>query len=263
MGLPLGKRFVERGIDEVKGSTTRSKKLDDIENAGIKPYRLRLTPTPADDLSDLLDADVLFVNVPPPRDVEDRLDYHMQQMTALRDATTAEWVIFASSTGVYPDTPNEVTEEDLPPGGPPRIEGERRGSGEILQEVEGMWAEAAVDTTILRFGGLYGPDRHPGRFLAGRTELARPGAPVNLIHLDDCIGLVEAVLDADARNEVFNAVVPVHPTRKETYTRAASMLGLEPPQFALSDERSGKAVRSRKSETELEYTYQHPNPAQG
>jgi nucleoside-diphosphate-sugar epimerase len=258
--MPLGKRWVERGF-EVKGSTTRVKKLDDIKEGGIKPYRLRLTPAPENDPSALLDADVLFVNVPPPRDVNDRLEYHMQQMTALRVATTAEWVIFASSTGVYPDTPTDVTEEDLPPGGPPRIEGERRGSGEILQEVEGMWDEAAVDTTILRFGGLYGPDRHPGRFLAGRTGLARPHAPVNLIHLDDCIGLVEAVFDANARNEVFNAVAPEHPTRKETYTRAAAMLGLEPPQFASSDERSGKSVRSRKSQMVLEYTYQHPNPA--
>ncbi len=262
MGLPIGRRLVERGLD-VKGSTTRTEKLTEIEAAGIEPYLLRLTPTPEEDPRDLLDADVLFVNVPPPRDVEDRAAYHMEQMKALRDATTAEWVLFASSTGVYPNAPQDVTEDDLPPGGPPRIEGERRGSGEILQEVEGMWADADPDATILRFGGLYGPDRHPGRFLAGRTGLARPNAPVNLIHLDDCIGLVEAVLDAHARNEVFNAVAPEHPTRKETYTAAAASLGLEHPEFDASDERTGKAIMSKKSQDVLGYTYRHPDPAHG
>ncbi len=262
MGLPLGKQLVDSGFD-VKGSTTRSEKLSGIEGAGIQPYLLRLTPTPDEDPGNCLDAEVLFVNVPPPRDVANRLEFHMQQMTALRDATTAEWVIFASSTGVYPDAPQDVIEDDLPPGGPSRIEGERRASGEILQEVEGMWADADTDTTLLRFGGLYGPDRHPGRFLAGRTGLSRPNAPVNLIHLDDCIGLVEAVLDADARNNVFNAVAPKHPTREETYTAAAASLGLERPAFDTSDERRGKAVISKKSQNVLGYTYQHPNPAFG
>jgi nucleoside-diphosphate-sugar epimerase len=123
-----------------------------------------------------------------------------------------------------------------------------------------MWANADLDATILRFGGLYGSERHPGRFLAGRSGLARPNAPVNLIHLDDCIGLVEAVMRANARNDVFNAVAPEHPTRQETYTAAAASLGLERPEFDANDERSGKAIRSTKSQDVLGYAYQHPDP---
>lgn len=256
LGLPLGRRLVDRGF-VVQGSTTTEEKLETLRKAGVQPHLLRLDPELSSDPGTLLDADVLFVNVPPPRGVDDRMTYHMQQMEALRDATQAEWVILASSTGVYPDTPGVVTEAAVPPGGPPTVSGERRPTGNVLESVEGMWMAAEQDVTILRFGGLYGPDRHPGRFLAGRTGLSRPGAPVNLIHLDDCIGVVEAVLDRDARNEVFNAVAPQHPTRKEAYTRAARTLGLEPPVFDADDERTGKEISSEKTQTMLGYAYRH------
>ena len=256
LGLPLARRMVGRGCT-VKGSTTTEDKLQTLRDSGIEPYLLRLTPEPGENPGALLDADVLFVNVPPPRGVDDRAAYHMRQMEALRDTTQAEWVIFASSTGVYPNAPKVVAEADVPPGGPPAVSGSRRPTGDVLQAVEGMWMAAEQDVTILRFGGLYGPDRHPGRFLAGRTGLSRPQAPVNLIHLEDCIGVVEAVLDQNARNDVFNAVAPHHPSRKDAYTHAARTLGLEPPTFDPSDTRTGKMISSEKTQTFLGYTYRH------
>jgi len=254
LGLPLGRRLVDRGL-AVKGSTTTEDKLQTLRDSGIEPHLLRLTPDPSEDPSTLLDADVLFVNVPLPRGVDDRAAYHMRQMKALRDATQAEWVIVASSTGVYPNASKVVVEADVPPGGPATVRGDRRPTGDMLQAVEGMWMAAEHDVTILRFGGLYGPDRHPGRFLAGRTGLSRPQAPVNLIHLEDCIGVVEAVLDHNARNDVFNAVAPQHPSRSEAYTHAARALGLEPPAFDPTDTRTGKQISSEKSQTVLGYTY--------
>lgn len=259
LGLPLGRALARDGY-AVKGSTTTPDKLSVIDDAGIEPYLLRLSPEPESDPGDFFQSDLLFVNVPPPRGREDAAAFHQRQMEMIAVATSAEWVIVASSTGVYPNAERVVTEDDLPPGGPPTYEGPRRSSGEILETVEGLWADHDADTTLLRFGGLYGPERHPGRFLAGRTGVARPDAPVNLIHLRDCVGLVQKVLDAGARNEVFNAVADKNPSRRKTYIRAARSLGLEPPSFDEDDDRGGKAVSNEKARTHLGYTFTYPDP---
>ncbi|PEN14598.1 NAD(P)-dependent oxidoreductase [Longibacter salinarum] len=260
LGLPLGQRLATQG-HRVKGSTTTPDKLDVVEAAGIEPYLLRLDPEPTSDSDDFFQSDILFVNVPPPRNRDDASSFHERQMEMISAATTADWVILASSTGVYPNADRVVTEEDVPPGGPPAYEGSRRSTGQILETVEGMWATKDVDVTVLRFGGLYGPKRHPGRFLAGKSGLARPSAPVNLIHLDDCIGIAEAVIQEGARGAIFNAVADQHPSRRETYTRAARSLGLKTPDFDMSDERGGKVVSNEKVRAELGYAFAHPDPS--
>jgi len=91
--------------------------------------------------------------------------------------------------------------------------------------------QTAFKTTILRFGGLVGPGRHPGRFFAGKTDIANGQAPVNLIHLQDCIAITLAIIQQNAFGYTFNACSPHHPTRQEFYNNAASHMGLPAPQF--------------------------------
>jgi len=260
LGLPLGRHLVKNGY-RVKGATTTPDKLETIEEAGVEPYMIKLDPDPVGDPEDFFESDIIFVNVPPPRGRDDAAAFHQRQMEVVGAAITADWVLFASSTGVYPDADRAVHEDDLPPGGPTTYDGPRRGTGEILETIEGMWWTHEVAATILRFGGLYGPDRHPGRFLAGRTGLSRPSAPVNLIHLDDCIGIVASVLDQNVRDQVFNAVADRHPSRRETYIRAARSLGLEPPEFDMDDTRGGKKIRNDRVHSVLGYTFDHPDPS--
>ena len=262
MGQPLGRTLAAAGHD-VKGSTTTPEKVDALDADGITPYLLQLDPDLQGDVGDFFAADVLFLNVPPPRRRDDGVAFHRKQMEAVQEANEASWVILASSTGVYGNVARHLRESDQPPGQPEALDGPRRSTGEVLLEVEQTWRDASVDTTILRFGGLYGPDRHPGRFLAGRTGIARPEAPVNLIHLDDCIGIVRAVLDRPdtARGEIYNAVATETPTRRATYSRAAEVLGLDPPSFDDDDTRSGKAISNEKVRTDLDYTFRHPDPS--
>lgn len=260
LGLPLGRELADAG-HRVKGSTTSPDRLPLLKDAGIEPHLLTLSPDPEGDIGTVLEAEILFVNVPPPRDVDNRHAFHQRQMRVLDAATTADWALVATSTGVYPDADRTVVEDDVPVGEPPTYEGPRRDTGVLLGAVESLWAEGDRDVTILRFGGLYGPNRHPGRFLAGRSDLERPHAPVNLIHLDDCIGLVQAILSGRVTNDVFNMVAPEHPTRRSTYIRAARSLGLEPPSFDLDDTRGGKRVSGQKAVEILGYSFHHPDPS--
>ncbi len=264
LGHPLGVHLVERGVD-VRGSTTTPDKLDVLRRAGIKPTLLTLDPDlSGEEPEGLFDSAVLVLNVPPPRGHDDVRREHRRQIEAVRSAAVeggVEWVLFASSTGVYPNVEHTVTEADCPPGRPDALPGPRRATGEALLDVEHLLMEAPdFDTTIVRLGGLYGGDRNPARFLAGRTDVGRPEAPVNLLHRDDAVGVFATLLDQNVRNEVFNACADEHPTRKAFYRRAANEMGLAPPTFDETDTTTGKRVSNEKLKRHCDYAYQHPDP---
>lgn len=261
LGLPLGRHLVAQGY-RVKGSTTTPDKLDVLRTAGIAPYRIALAPDlEGERTQDFFDTDLLVLNVPPPRGRDDLRTYHLKQIDAVRRAAIegpVEWILFASSTGVYPRVDTVVTEDDAPED-PEAVEAPLRPTGAVLLEAERRLMETPdFDTTVVRLAGLYGPDRRPGRFLAGRTNVAGGEAPVNLIHLDDCIGIVAAIIEQDVRGEVFNACADEHPTRRALYTAAAERLGLDPPTFEAGG--TNKVVSNAKVKRVLGYTFQHPRP---
>jgi nucleoside-diphosphate-sugar epimerase len=111
----------------------------------------------------------------------------------------------------------------------------------------------------VRLAGLYGSSRQPGRFLAGRTNVSRPRAPVNLIHRDDAIGAIVAVLERAENGLVVNACASTHPTREHFYTTAARVLDLKPPTFDSSDTRTGKRIDNQRLLTHVGYVLQHPD----
>jgi len=264
VGHALGRHLVRAGYD-VQGSTTTPDKQADLRQDGIEPFLLRLDPgLSGDAAAPFFETDALVLNIPPPRGVDDPRTYHLRQIDAVRDAARnrVPWILFVSSTGIYPDVERTVTEDEVPPGDLDALGGERRRrTGDILVEAEGhLWDREDGATSIVRFGGLYGPDRHPARFLAGRTGVSRPNAPVNLIHQEDCVGLLHRMLTQAAAGLVVNGVADAHPTRQALYTTAAEALGLTPPTFDADDTRSGKTISNRVARDTLGYTFQHPDP---
>jgi nucleoside-diphosphate-sugar epimerase len=107
----------------------------------------------------------------------------------------------------------------------------------------------------LRFGGLIGEDRNPIRFLAGRNNIENPNAPINLIHQDDCIGILLKIIESNCWGETFNAVAPFHPSREDYYTQKAKEFQLELPIFAASKPSVGKTILSDKLEKVLNYQF--------
>lgn len=264
LGRPLGRHLVSRDL-QVRGSTTTPEKLEPLREDGIAPVLLTLNPDlSGEDSEGLFQSSVLVLNIPPPRGTDDVRITHRRQVEAVRDAAVdgaVEWILFASSTGVYPNVEQTVTEADCPPGQPEALPGSRRSTGEALIDVEGLLMDAPeLDATIVRLGGLYGGDRNPGRFLAGRSDVGRPDAPVNLIHRDDAVGVFATLIEQDVRGEVFNACADEHPSRRTFYVRAAEQTGLEPPTFDDTDSTTGKLVSNRKLKTQCGYQFRHPDP---
>lgn len=261
LGLPLARRLMEKGC-RVRGSTTTPEKRQRLEEEGIDSCLLRLTPElECGECESFWQSDALVLNIPPGRGRDNVEEYFPAQVASVIDALSGSPVrrlIFASSTSVYPPGGGRMEESDAVPGGA------ARPSGNALLKAEQMLLEhASFRTTVLRFGGLYGGDRHPARYLAGRKNLSRGNAPVNLIHRDDCMEIILRLLETapeKGEDDVFNAVSDGHPPRTSYYPRAAEKLGLEPPEFEEDSSTGYKVVSNRKLKQRLGYRFRHPDP---
>lgn len=247
-GLPLAKELIKKGID-VKGSTTTREKLSLLAVEGIRPFHINLTGNVSNNEA-FFKCDILWIAIPPKARSGRGSEFIAQLTKLIEHIKTHEiqQVVLISSTGVYNDDNTAVNERDAPN---PDSE-----SGKILLQAEELLRnQTDFTTTIIRFGGLIGPGRDPGRFFPGRVDIQNGDAPVNLIHLTDCLGISCALLDKKAFGNTFNAVAPEHPTRTVFYTAAANRSGLILPRF-VSEKKNWKVIDSINVPELLEYNYQ-------
>lgn len=261
LGLPVAKSLLEKGYS-VKGSTTSMDKISVLKNAGITPFNINLREDNIEGEIDvfLLNSEILIIDIPPKlrgdlKDTSTALVMtfvaKIQKLVPFIEKSSVEKVLFISSTSVYADdtsTAISVTEETRP--SPDSESGKQLLAAERL-----LQSNPNFSTTIIRFGGLIGVDRHPIQFLAGIKNIENPQSPINLIHQEDCIGIIEKVIQTDTWNETFNAVAPFHPTRKDYYTQKAIELNLSLPEFNDSKSSVGKKIVSNKMEQILGYTF--------
>ena len=255
LGFPLAKALLSKGFT-VKGSTTSEEKLEVLENAGIEPFLIALSENnTTGNISDFLEnSEILIIDVPPKLrgSVTENFVSKIRNIIPFIEKSSVENVLFISSTSVYNDDDAFVNEETIPK---PDTE-----SGKQLLETEQLLqSNINFKTTVLRFGGLIGEDRHPVKFLAGRENLENPDAPVNFIHQDDSIGIILKIIETDSWNETFNAVAPSHPSREQYYTQKAKDLNLVLPKFNYEQNSGGKIILSARLEKVLNYTFTKPN----
>ncbi|MEW7277575.1 SDR family NAD(P)-dependent oxidoreductase [Aquimarina sp. 2201CG1-2-11] len=253
LGLPLAIDFISKGIN-IKGSTTTADKISTLQEHDITPFLLTLGEESKEGYADfLLDSEVVVINFPPRRIPNIIKIYQEQIQSILPYISATQKVIFISSTSVYQNTNDEVTEAiDIHP---------EKESGKAVAAVEQLLQEHLEDRlTIIRLSGLIGYDRLPGRFLANKKDVQNGDAPINVIHRDDCIGLIQAVIEKKAWGEIINGSADQHPKRKEFYTQAAQNIGLTPPSFKKEEKIAYKIISNRKSKELLGYTYVHPDP---
>ncbi|MFD2892324.1 SDR family NAD(P)-dependent oxidoreductase [Flavobacterium chuncheonense] len=253
LGLPLASQLINNGF-YVKGSTTTATKLPLLAEKGIVPFQIALSESEiAGPIHDFLnDTEILIVDIPPKLRSENGESFigKMQLLISEIENHPVKKILFISSTSVYADTfpIEEITETS-----------KRRPdteSGKQLTKVEDLLlSNQNFQTTILRFGGLIGEKRHPVHFLAGKENVANPDAPINLIHQEDCITIIQSILKKDIWNTTFNAVAPQHPTRKAYYTFQAEKLNLEAPKFNAEGNSIGKLILSDKVTQELDYQF--------
>lgn len=253
LGLPLGQQLATQGY-QVKGSTTRAEKLPLLKNAGITPFEVELMPDPKGNLPALLETDILVINIPP-RKGDGLPEFYLRQMRSLITAIKEQAVkkiIFTSATSVYPQNNQSVTEADA-------VKIQSPHSGLIWLDIENLFAhETAFETTIIRFSGLMGGEYQPGRYSSGRT-LDGPNSPINMIHRDDCIGIIKTIIEQDLFGETFNASADIQPTRRELMEASCYALGLPEPVFT-EISKPYRRVDCGKLKQQLGYRFIYPDP---
>ncbi|MBT8180247.1 MAG: SDR family oxidoreductase [Eudoraea sp.] len=242
LGLPLAKSLIQDGY-QVRGSTTNNLKLPILEEEGILPYLIILGQDGiTGSITEFLDRlDVLIINVPP-RLRGNNFENYVLKMQFLHDEigkSSVKKILFISSTSVYGAAEGAVTEDTVPM---PATE-----SGRQLLEVEKFFQkDKSIQTSIIRFGGLIGPKRHPITMLSRKKGLSNGNEPVNLIHLDDCIHLIKTVLENNWWDQIFNGVYPDHPLKRDYYSHMADKNSLPRPQYLTSESnKSRKIIISR------------------
>lgn len=256
LGLPLGQKLVQRGFI-VKGSTTSEEKLSKIRAADIQPFLLKVTDQlEGKNAAAFFHSDLLILNIPPGRRNPNVVEEHPLQIRAVAEAAQKGGIthlIFVSSTGVFGNTNTVITEADAPCP--------ERNSGKALVKAERLLKEDFdFKLTILRMAGLVGGERKAGRFLAGKKNVKNGNAPVNMVHRDDCIAIIEQIILQEKWNEIFHVCADKHPSKKEFYTSQAEKQGFEAPTFAEEKEISYKIVDNEKVKMSLNYTFLWSNP---
>ena len=253
LGLPLAKSLVEKGFS-IKGSTTSLDKISVLENFGIHPFQIELTEQEIKGSVDLFleNSEILIIDIPPKlrSAVSENFVAKIQNLIPFIEKSSVEKVIFISSTSVYADDNSIITEATKP-------EPETESGKQLVEAEKLLQSNLNFKTTIIRFGGLIGENRHPIHFLAGRKNIENPDAPINLIHQTDCIGIIETIICHTELVEVFNAAAPFHPTRKDYYTKKAIEFSLPLPEFEEGKISIGKTILSDKLIAVLDYEFQN------
>lgn len=251
LGLPLAQQLVSQGF-QIKGATTSESKLSVLQHAGIQPFLLSVTSDGIEGNihSFLKDSEILILNIPPKLrgDAKEHFVAKVQNIITAVEASTVTKVLFVSSTSVFPDSNETITESTIP-------KPDSESGLQLLASEQLLKSNNHFQSTVVRFGGLIGENRHPIHFLSGRKNIENPDAPINLIHLDDCIGIIKNIIEKDIWGETFNAVTPFHPSRKNYYTQKATEMNLELPEFNSDKKSVGKTILSEKVSSVLGYTF--------
>lgn len=250
LGLPLAKSLIKRGY-KIHGSTTSKDKIERLETSNISAFLLRFSSEgiKGDIKSCLSDCQTLILNIPPGLRKNPEHNYVQQMKHVLKhvEVSSVKHVLFVSSTSVYDD---EVTMPNITETSPTSKKVSQ------LLDVEALFQNNEnFETTLLRFSGLFSEDRHPARFLSGRTNLKNADAPINLIHRDDCIGIISKLLEHGIWNAVFNAATTPHPTKKDYYISVCKRFQIPIPEFEKHSESKGKIIDSKKLVRVLNYDF--------
>ena len=255
LGLPLATALVKNG-HIVKGSTTSSIKIEVLKKAGIIPFMVSISD---DGISGAIDdclknSEILVINIPPGlrKNPDANFVKQMDLLCSHVERSEIKKVLYISSTSVYEETLEipMITEDRAP-------NGKSSSSKQLIGAEHVFKTNCHFETTILRFGGLIGGSRNPAKYLSGKKEATDPEGPVNLIHQDDCIAIIETIIKNEHWNTDFNAAAPQHPSREIYYTTLCKMQNLPLPQFDHTKASKGKIISNGKVERILNYDFQH------
>ena len=266
VGLALGSALCKRG-HHVTGTTTTPGRMDELGAHGITPVLLQHSET--DRLRAILqDCDAVFLTYSPGRGQSTYRDVYVAGATNLLKSmrgAAVKRLIYTSSTGVYAQQDGQWVDEQSPAR--PQSE-----NGLALIEAENILlransstnraanADRAVDVSVVRLSGIYGPGRDISsrvQSLAGTTR-HDGNAFVNLIHLEDIVAALTALLRCD-HHGVLTLSDDCPMKRRELYDMIIAHRGLAPIEWREEQAgKLGKRIRNQAIKQLLNLSLSHP-----
>ena len=250
LGLPLAELLLKKNY-LVKGSTTSKEKLQKLENYKIDSYLLEINDRGIKGkIGSFLDElDVLIINIPPKSKVFPNNKYSKKIKSLAKEIKkkSLDKIIFISSSSVYGSNQGKIDYNTKP------LPDSKNGL-EILESEKIITKNKKC--TVIRFGGLIGKNRHPVYSLIKKSKISDPNAPINLIHLEDCIQIIYSVIKNEKWGETYLGVSPYHPKKIDYYNDKCKSLGLKEIHFS-NDNTTNKEVTDSKIQTELNHSFIH------
>jgi nucleoside-diphosphate-sugar epimerase len=249
IGLPLAKVLIEKGYS-VKGSTTTKEKTPLLSDLGIIPFLIDFKEEEIPEA--MLQSDIWVIAFPPQSRKTDSTWYWqaIEKLSDLANQHKVKKIIMLSSTSVYPDVPNTVS-EDM------ELTEENCGNLSIIKAENALLKLENTALCILRLGGLAGYDRIMSRHFAGKEGLVGGKHPTNLVHRDDVLQVIVHMVEKEFGKELYNVCCIEHPTREELYTYDCKRMHWPLPVF-VQDEEVGKTICSKKIHHEVKFLYSNP-----
>lgn len=252
LGQPLALSLQQQQYD-VTVSCTQAAKAQQLSSLGIHAVNAILTDKAEGDWQTLLQGkEVAICLLPPNHGNHGNSSYALQVSLLLQQLThyNVNKLVFVSSTSVYRKDNALITEESV-----------LNPTASVYEAEQVVLAAAQINTTVVRFAGLISQDRNPTRTLSRRSSDGHcynaAQTPVNLIHQQDCIAVIEQILAQDCWGEVFNACCDEHASRQAFYQQSAAILAIPTPMFNDADSKPHCLISNAKLKQRLAYEFSH------
>ena len=184
-------------------------------------------------------------------------------------ASSAKWVGYLSTTGVYGDHAGGWVDETTP-----LTPGTDRGRQRVLTEQ--AWQALGLPLHIFRLAGIYGPGRGPFEKVRDGTArlIIKPGQVFSRVHVDDIAQVLAASIHHPNPGAVYNVCDDDPAPPEDVIGHAAKLLGLpQPPSIAYEHAEmtpmarsfyaESKRVRNDKIKSDLAVRLIHPSYREG
>ncbi len=251
LGFPLAKDLIKQGF-KVKGSTTNKEKIKSLEKENIEPYLIEIGENKnSKSLNSFLEKlDILILNIPPKLRSNIKPNY-FEKIRFIKDSKyfdKIKYIVFVSSTSVYGSKQGKINSKTEP------VPDSK--SGKEILKTEKLFQKK--NNTVVRFGGLIGNNRNPLKYLQKKDEILNPQAPINYIHLNDCIGIINSIIEKNMWGKTFIGVSPHHPSKKEYYDRLCNEKNLNKLNFSSKENTVNKEITDENIFKLLNYEFRNP-----
>lgn len=236
----LGKHIAERLSEQyaIYATTTSASKAAELQNKGYHmtladfPDKMETNIKPWSILTEL-DAVVVTIPFSGIRGAQISMKWRQENLLLFLDHYKGQ-LFLMSSTGVYPQSDQDFTEDDMP------VE---------AVDSETFLRKKFPQTNILRLAGLMGDQR-----LLKNYNISNLDQPVNHIHYKDIVRLIEKMLKQGSASKLYNVVAPMHPS-KQAVINAQKGLSYDGETFP-----KGRTISAGHLINELDFEFRYPDP---